>query len=230
MGQKRNDVEDARLYLSRIREILLPLWPDPAPLLHYSSCFELLCSVILSAQCTDEQVNAVTPRLFKAYPDPPSLASARPEEIEGYIRSVGFFHTKARHLALTARALVQNFGGKVPSDREDLLSLPGVGRKTANLVASACFGAPGIIVDTHVMRVALRLGIYGKRDPAAIEATIRRNMEERWHTAFSHALNRHGKFVCKARSPACVSGDSACPLEDFCPKIGVADSLSPVFA
>ncbi len=225
MGCQQSYIDDKKGYLSRIREILLPLWPDPKPLLHYSSCFELLCSVILSAQCTDEQVNAVTPRLFKAYPDAPSLASAQPEEIEGYIRTVGFFHAKARHLVLTARALAQNFDGRVPADMEDLLSLPGVGRKTANLVASACFGVPGITVDTHVMRVAFRLGIHCKKDPAAIETTIRDNMEEGYHTAFSHALNRHGKFVCKARSPACVSGDSTCPLEDFCPKIGLKDDL-----
>ena len=224
MVQKQKAIDDKKKHLSRIREILVPLWPDAAPLLHYSSCFELLCSVILSAQCTDEQVNAATPRLFSTYPDAPSLASAQPEDVEEYIRTVGFFRTKARHLVLTARSLVQNFGGKVPADMEDLLSLPGVGRKTANLVASACFGVPGIIVDTHVMRVAFRLGIYGKKDPAAIELAIRNNMEECWHTAFSHALNRHGKYVCKARSPACIAGSSICPLEDFCPKIGLKGS------
>lgn len=221
MEHKQRGIDDKKGYLSRIREILVPLWPDATPLLHYSSCFELLCSVILSAQCTDEQVNAVTPRLFKTYPDASSLASAQPEEIEGYIRTVGFFHTKARHLVLTARSIVQNFEGKVPPTMDDLLSLPGVGRKTANLVASACFGVPGIIVDTHVMRVAFRLGIYGKKDPAGIEMTIRDNVEEGYHTAFSHALNRHGKFVCKARSPACLAGNATCPLETFCPKIGL---------
>jgi endonuclease III len=241
MRHSQKAIDDKKDYLSRIREILVPLWPDAKPLLQYSSCFELLCSVILSAQCTDEQVNAVTPRLFKAYPDAPALAAAEPEDVEGYIRTVGFFHTKARHLVLTARMLKQNFGGKVPSGMEDLLSLPGVGRKTANLVASACFGVPGIIVDTHVMRVAFRLGIHGKKDPAEIEMTIRDNVEERYYTAFSHALNRHGKFVCKARAPAClVAGHEriashariaaspagtiaypSCPLEAFCPKIGL---------
>jgi len=221
MDQSKNASDEKRKYLSLIREILVPLWPDAKPLLHYSSCFELLCSVILSAQCTDEQVNAVTPRLFRTYPDAPALASVEPEEVEEYIRTVGFFHTKARHLVLTARILTQDFGGKVPSGMEDLLSLPGVGRKTANLVASACFGVPGIIVDTHVMRVAFRLGIYGKRDPAAIEITIHDNVEERYHTAFSHALNRHGKFVCRARSPACIVAVGSCPLEAFCPKIGL---------
>ena len=113
-----------------------------------------------------------------------------------------FSHKGETSCAYRPRSGAKTSTEGVPAGMENLLSLPGVGRKTANLVVSACFGVPGIIVDTHVMRVAFRLGIYGKKDPAAIETTIRRNMEERWHTAFSHALNRHGKFVCKARSPA----------------------------
>lgn len=207
--------------ISRIREILLPLWPDTKPLLNYSSCFELLCSVVLSAQCTDEQVNAVTPALFRNYPSASELASAKLEDVEYIIHSVGFFHTKARHLILTSRILSETYGGKVPRTMEELLTLPGVGRKTANLVSSACFGSPGLIVDTHVMRVAFRLGMYEKKDPVAIESVLRANVEEQFHTAFSHALNRHGKYLCTARSPACVRDNGQCPIEPLCPKRGL---------
>lgn len=210
-----------KTYLTEVYETLVPLWPDAKPLLHYSSCFELLCAVVLSAQCTDEQVNSVTPRLFEKFPDAHALAHANVEEVEQIIHSVGFFHTKARHLVRTASVLVDKFDGEVPHRMEDLLALPGVGRKTANLVVSACFGTPGIIVDTHVMRVAYRLGVQGQKDPAAIEKTIRDNMDERFFTAFSHALNRHGKFVCTARKPACVREAGSCPVEKICPKLGV---------
>ncbi len=207
--------------IARILEILLPLWPGAKPLLDYSSCFELLCAVILSAQCTDEQVNAVTPALFRRYPDAPAMASAEAADVEALIHSVGFFRTKARHLVLTSRKLVLEHGGQPPGTMEAMLELPGVGRKTANLVLSACFGSPGIIVDTHVMRVAFRLGLHGRKDPAAIEEAIRSNLGEEHHTAFSHALNRHGKYLCTARAPACLRGKGLCPLESLCPRIGL---------
>jgi endonuclease-3 len=210
-----------REHIAAICEILVPLWPDAKPLLSYFSCFELLCAVMLSAQCTDEQVNAVTPGLFRKYPDAIAMASAEASDLEPLIHSVGFFRTKARHLAQTARILARDYGGAVPSGMEKLLALPGVGRKTANLVLSACFGAPGIIVDTHVMRAAFRLGLHPKKDPEAIERAIRSNLGEEFRTAFSHALNRHGKYVCTARSPACERGAGLCPLESFCPKRGL---------
>ena len=215
------DTADVKARIARIRDIIIPLWPDARPLLSFSNCFELLCAVMMSAQTTDEQVNAVTPALFARYPDAAAMATADPGDIEPIIRSIGFFHTKARHLVQTARILARERGGAVPNTMEGLLALPGVGRKTANLVASACFGVPGIIVDTHVARAAVRLGLYAKKDPDAIEAIIRENLEPEDHTAFSHALNRHGKFICTARAPACVAGDRVCPLEGFCPKKGV---------
>jgi endonuclease III len=212
---------DIRAYLTTIRDILLPIWPDAVPLLNYGSCFELLCSVILSAQCTDAQVNAVTPALFARFPDPITMASATAEQIEPLIHSVGFFHTKARHLVETARKLVADFSGEVPHSIDALLQLPGVGRKTANLVSSSCFNVPGVIVDTHVIRVAYRLGISEKKDPVEIERIIRSNAAEKDFTALSHALNRHGKFVCTARNPACVQLNQPCPLVEFCPKTGL---------
>lgn len=212
---------DLRQRVSEIARILLPLWPNEKPLIHSSSCFELLCAVILSAQCTDDQVNAVTPALFSAYPNPRAMALADVEDVERLIRSVGFFHTKARHLVLSARKIMTEYGGKVPSKMEELLSLPGVGRKTANLVISSCFGAPGIIVDTHVSRLVYRLGLHDNRDPAAIEKKIRENLQKSRFTAFSHALNRQGKYICRARNPACLSDPSSCPLEKLCPRRGL---------
>jgi endonuclease-3 len=209
-----------RSRLEAVANILVPLWPDARPLLEYSSCFELLCSVILSAQTTDDQVNKATPGLFAAFPDPEAMSRADIQAIENRIRTIGFYHVKARYLSSTARILVERHGSAVPKTMEELLELPGVGRKTANLVLSACTGTPGVIVDTHVMRAAVRLGLCGKRDPAAIEMAIREGLDASKLTAFSHALNRHGKFVCKARSPACTVGEP-CPLSQLCPRIGV---------
>jgi len=222
--------EDKRLaaLLREVGDILVPLWPDAVPLLHYRTCFELLCSVILSAQCTDEQVNAVTPILFKEYPTAREMSCAKVSDVEKIIHSVGFFHTKARNLVASAQKISQEYGGEPPASMEELLTLPGVGRKTANLVLSACYGVPGVIVDTHVMRVAYRLGISAKRDPALIEGLIRHSLAPEKFTAFSHAVNRHGKFVCTARNPACRRPDGRCPLEELCPKIGITESRTTV--
>ncbi|HOV95107.1 MAG TPA: endonuclease III, partial [Spirochaetales bacterium] len=135
---------------------------------------------------------------------------------------VGFFHTKARNLIATAQRICLENAGEPPSTIEDLIKLPGVGRKTANLVASACYGVPGVIVDTHVLRVSYRLGISAKKDPALIENLIRANFPQDKLTAFSHALNRHGKFVCTARKPGCTL--EGCPLEELCPRIGITET------
>lgn len=212
-----------RARADEVYRILAPLWPEAKPLLEYSSNFELLCAVALSAQCTDEQVNRATPGLFARWPDAASLAKADTAEIEAAIHSLGFFRTKARHLVESSRILVERFGGEVPGSMDELLTLPGVGRKTANLVLSACFGLPGIIVDTHVLRVCLRLGLHDREDPAAMEARIAELVPPERRTRFSHAVNRHGKHVCVARKPACIPGSSAapCPLLKLCPRIGV---------
>jgi endonuclease-3 len=220
------DASGLRARMDEAYRILAPLWPEAAPLLAYRNCFELLCAVVLSAQCTDEQVNRITPGLFSA------RAEAEPAEVEEAIHSAGFFRTKARHLVGSSRILVERFGGQVPRRMEDLLALPGVGRKTANLVISACFGEPGIIVDTHVLRVCLRLGLHDRADPAAIEARIAALVPPERRTRLSHALNRHGKHVCVARKPACIPGSGLveCPLLGFCPRVGLgtaAQSNSP---
>jgi Predicted EndoIII-related endonuclease len=151
------------------------------------------------------------------------MAAARSEEVEAVIRSIGFFRTKARHLIEAARILESSFAGEVPSTMEELLELPGVGRKTANLVLSACFGQPGIIVDTHVLRVCLRLDIGKKHDASDMEKRIAELVpRDRW-TRFSHAVNRHGKFVCQARKPSCMPSSvlPPCPILALCPRIGL---------
>ncbi|MEN6499891.1 MAG: endonuclease III [Rectinema sp.] len=207
--------------LEEVYRRLTPLWPDAHPLLHYHSCFELLIAVILSAQTTDEQVNMVTEELFDRFPTAGKLALADIAEIERIIHPVGFFHVKARHIIDTAKALEERFGGNIPPTLEEMLELPGVGRKTANLVASACHEVPGIIVDTHVLRVLVRLGVCPKKDAALAESIVRANLSHEKHTQFSYSVNRHGKFTCTARKPACTQAGRSCPLSDLCPQIGV---------
>jgi|YelNatPaOPRAMG01_1025707.scaffolds.fasta_scaffold08675_1 endonuclease-3 len=208
--------------LEEVYRRLQPIWPDAHPLLHYRSCFELLIAVILSAQTTDEQVNTVTEKLFGNYPDAHSLARAEISEVERIIHPVGFFHVKARHIIEAAQMIEARFDGKLPPSFDQLLELPGVGRKTANLVASACHEVPGIIVDTHVLRVLYRLGISPKKDPGLAESIVRAHLAPEKHTHFSYSVNRHGKFTCTARKPACTQNGTPCPLDDICPKIGIA--------
>jgi endonuclease-3 len=197
----------------QIADILIATYPETVPLLHFQHSFELLIAVILSAQCTDEQVNRISPILFARWPDPLSLSKAPLGEIEKVIHSTGFFRTKAAHIRATSEMLVQRFKGHVPESIDLLIQLPGVGRKTANLVASACFGVPGLIIDTHVSRVCLRLGFSKDRNPLKIEMILKKMYaSERW-TPLSHALNRHGKFTCTARKPEC----RRCPIKRYCP-------------
>ncbi len=201
---------------ARARElygVLVGLWPDQGPLLYYASCFELLIAVILSAQCTDEQVNKATPSLFAAYPGPRELAMAPLDRVESLVRTTGFYRHKAANIIAAAKLLVEEYDAAVPDSIEELVRLPGVGRKTANLVVSACFGKPGIVVDTHVLRTARRLGIAPSEEPGRSERLIAELLpEERW-TAFSFAVNRLGKFYCKARKPLCAD----CPVQGLCP-------------
>jgi len=196
-----------------IYDALVPIWPDAGSALSYGSCFELLVAVILSAQCTDEQVNKVTPALFAAFPTPDALASAPVAEVESLVRTTGFYHAKAANIIATSKMLVAEHGGTVPDSIDLLVCLPGVGRKTANLVVSVCYGKPGIVVDTHVLRTARRLGLAPTDDPARSERMIGASLPESMWTAFSYALNRHGKHVCKARKPLCAS----CPVAALCP-------------
>ena len=181
--------------------------------LEHRNPFELLVAVILSAQCTDEAVNKVTPALFRRYPDAQRLAQATPLEIEPIIRSLGLFRAKAKSLQCCAQQLMEEFGGEVPSTMAQLTRLAGVGRKTANVVLGHVFHTPAIIVDTHCKRLSRRLGLTRSQDPTKIESDLRRLLPpEKW-TGFSHRLIIHGRRVCWARKPAC----RRCDLRDLCP-------------
>ncbi|MBW2145913.1 MAG: endonuclease III [Deltaproteobacteria bacterium] len=188
---------------SRILSALDAAYPDPKCALNYRTPFELLVASILSAQCTDERVNQVTPDLFRRYPDAHALAGAGQPEIEEAVRPTGFFRQKARTLHACCREIVKQFAGEVPPTLEELITLPGVGRKTANLVLGEAFSVPGIVVDTHVRRVAARIGFTNSKDPDRIEQDLMIIIpKDRW-TRFSHQLIRHGRTICAARKPRC---------------------------
>jgi endonuclease-3 len=187
--------------------------PNPVTELHYSNPFQLLIAVILSAQCTDKRINQVTPALFKKFPTPEALAASTPEEVFTYIRSVSYPNNKAKHLAGMAKMLVEVFNDEVPSDINDLQKLPGVGRKTANVIASVIFEAPAIAVDTHVFRVANRIGLTtNARTPLAVERQLTEFLPKHTLGVAHHWLILHGRYICVARSPKC----EICPISWFC--------------
>jgi endonuclease-3 len=194
---------------------------DLCALTHHSP-FELLAATILSAQCTDERVNLVTPVLFARFPDAASLAAADPLEVEEIVHSTGFFRAKARNLIGMAQGVEGRFGGEVPRRREELVTLPGVGRKTANVVRSVAFGLPGLPVDTHVGRLALRLGLTTQTDPVKVELELNQLIPAAERGAFSLRLILHGRRTCTARSPSCAT----CVLAEFCPSSTVAMAAS----
>jgi endonuclease-3 len=197
----------------RVVRALARLYPDAPCALHYADPFQLLVAVILSAQCTDAQVNKVTPALFARFPDAAALAAARPRDLEKLIHSTGFFRAKARNLRACARALVERHGGEVPATMEELTALPGVGRKTANVVLGNAFDTPGIPVDTHVGRLSRRLGLTGETDPEKVERDLNALIPRKEWTMLGHRLIHHGRQVCHARRPEC----GACGLAKWCP-------------
>jgi endonuclease-3 len=197
-------------------ERLAAEYPDCRCELDFSNPFELLAATILSAQCTDERVNMVTPVLFAAYPTPEDLAVAEPEAVEEIIRSTGFYKNKTRSLIGMASALVERFDGEVPPRMADLVTIPGVGRKTANVVRSVALGLPGLPVDTHVMRLSHRLGLTAETDPVKIEMALNPMVPASVRGWFSLRLIWHGRRICGARKPRC----EACALADFCPSAG----------
>ena len=180
--------------------------------LHFDSPFQLLVAVILSAQCTDKRVNVTTPALFAAYPDPETLAAAQFDDVLALIRSISYPNSKARHLIGMAQKLLSDFGGQVPSGIDELMSLPGVGRKTANVVASVTWGEPVIAVDTHVFRVARRLGLSRGTTPRAVELDLEKHIPEDLRPIAHHWLILHGRYICTAQKPKCAG----CPLAQWC--------------
>ena len=185
--------------------------------LDYTSALELLIATQLAAQCTDARVNLVTPALFKKYPDVYAFANADELELREDIRSTGFFRNKAKNIIGCCKKLIEDFGGEVPQTMEELLSLPGVGRKTANLVLGDFFGIPGIVVDTHATRLSNRMGLTKNSDPYKIELDLQKLLPPESWAQFCHCLVFHGREYCMARGPKC----DICPINHLCPKIGV---------
>ena len=199
-------------------KVLKKAYPGADCSLDHGTPFELLAATILSAQCTDERVNKVTPALFKKYPGPAEMAKAPIKDLERLVHSTGFYKNKALSLKEASAAIMNNFGGKVPKSIDDLLTLRGVARKTANVVLGSAYGiAAGVVVDTHVKRVAFRLGLTGETDPGKIERDLMRLLPKADWIWFAHSLVLHGRAVCNARKPLC----GTCPLNKLCPKNGV---------
>lgn len=187
----------------------------PETELHYADPFQLLVAVILSAQCTDKRVNMVTPELFRAFPTPQKLAEAEPQELYEYIKSISYPNNKTKALIGMAKALVERFDGQVPEDIDDLLTLPGVGRKTANVMLAVVFNKPAMAVDTHVFRVSNRLGLTNNsRTPLATEKTLMKHIPAEAIPKAHHWLILHGRYICTARKPDC----EGCYLADICKK------------
>ncbi len=209
---------DPKRQARRVARALSEVFPEPECALHFRNPFELLVATILSAQCTDKKVNEVTPALFARYPDAMALADAKTEDLEKLIHATGFFRAKAKNLRGMASALVERHGGLVPQDVEALTALPGVGRKTANVVLGTAFGiASGVVVDTHVKRLASRMGLTTSDDPEKIAGELEAAVPRCDWIAFGHRMILHGRSVCTASRPKCED----CRLVTFCPRVGV---------
>ncbi len=199
--------------ISAIIEALKKLYPDAICSLDYQKDYELLFSVRLAAQCTDARVNLVTPALFERFPTLEAFAAATPDEVGEYVRSCGFWRAKAKDIVGSAQMLLRDFGGRVPDNMDDLLRLPGVGRKTANLILGDVYGKEGYVCDTHCIRITGRLGITdGSKDPLKVEQQLRKVILPEESNDFCHRMVLHGRALCMARGPQC--GD--CPLRELC--------------
>ena len=198
--------------LKKIMGILGPMYPESKPFLDFENPFQLLVATVLSAQCMDVTVNTVTPELFRRFPDPASLAEAPLGEVEGIIRKVTFFRAKAHNLKALSRMITERHDGKVPDNMEALTAMPGVGRKTAGVVLSVCFGQPAICEDTHLSRVSRRLGLTRSEKPEQIEKDIAAITPPKEWNDVSNVLNRFGRAICHARKSEC----DTCPVRDYC--------------
>lgn len=209
---------------SRVLEIFQDTMPVAETELHFENPYQLLVAVILSAQCTDKRVNMITPALFEAFPTPESLSEATPDEIFSYIKSVSYPNIKSRSLAGMARMLVNEYGGEIPSDMDKLTAMPGVGRKTANVILAVIFNQAAMAVDTHVFRVSERIGLTtGSKNPLTTEKTLMKYIPSEIVPKAHHWLILHGRYVCKARKPECLD----CSLRQVCRYYGkTAKSMS----
>jgi endonuclease III len=218
--RSRESQASRRARASRLSAALARLYPQAQISLDFATPWQCLVATILSAQCTDERVNRTTPEVFRRLPDVPAMAAASVEEIQTLIEPTGFFRQKSKALQAAAIAILKRFGGEVPARMEDLLTLPGVGRKTANVLLGHVFNQPGLVVDTHVRRLSLRLGLTRERDPDAIEQELQKLLPPSEWTPFSMRLILHGRRICHARSPRCHE----CLLSPDCPRVGVTAS------
>ena len=204
-----------------IIRVLKKVFPEPECALHHESAFQLLVATILSAQCTDDRVNQSTPELFRTYPDAAALAASSQDDVERIVRPLGFFRNKAANIRGMAQGLVDRFAGEIPQNLEQLVSLPGVGRKTASVVLGTWFGIPsGVVVDTHVRRITNLLGLTRSQNPEIIERELMQIVPKSEWINFSHRLIHHGRQTCIARRPKC----SDCALLKYCPRVGL-DSI-----
>ena len=206
---------------ARISRALAKLYPHARISLNFVTPWQCLAATILSAQCTDERVNQVTPALFAKYPDPAAMASADPRDVEKMIISTGFFRQKTKSLMAAAQDIVARFDNQLPDTMEKLITLRGVGRKTANVVLGHVHGKPGLVVDTHVRRLSFRLGLTGETDPIKIELALMKLVPQEQWTLFSHLLIWHGRRRCFARNPDCAN----CEVLKLCPRIGVKNKI-----
>ena len=220
MAKSRSTASDAdrNPRALKIARGLAKTYPVALCALNHETPFQLLAATILSAQCTDERVNLVTPNLFRRWPTPQALAGAKPSDVEAVVRSTGFFRAKAAHLIGMAQGLVANHNGKLPRTIEELTALPGVGRKTANVLLGTAFGiASGVVVDTHVRRITNLLGLTTSDNPEQIERDLMDLLPQKEWVNFSHRLIHHGRRICIARRPKC----DECPLLPLCPRVGL---------
>lgn len=201
-----------KIRAEEINRILAKTYPHAKCSLNHKSPFQLLSATILSAQCTDDRVNIVTPALFKRCPTPHRMAEIPDEELEDLVRTTGFFRNKTKSLKGMAAGLLEKFAGKVPHTMEDLRQLPGVGRKTANVVLGNCFDTPGLTIDTHMQRVNRRLGLTRHEDPEKIEQDLMKVIPQAEWTSYSHRIIYHGRAICQARKPLC----GQCPVNHLC--------------
>lgn len=210
----RENLENKRLRALEIIKVFENVYKNADCTLDYTSAFQLLIATQLAAQCTDARVNLVTPALFDRYKTVQDFADANEEELSSYIRSTGFFNNKTKNIIACCKKLISDFSGEVPQTMAELLTLPGVGRKTANLVLGDIFGIPGIVVDTHATRLSNRMGFTTNKDPYKIELDLLKIIPSEYQSSFCHQLVFHGREYCNARTPKC----NICPINHLCPQ------------
>jgi endonuclease III len=221
----RKSLPENKVKAKAIYRQLTKSYPNVRCELDYNSAFQLLVATVLSAQCTDKRVNQTTPALFKKYPNPKKMAKADLKDIQRLVKSTGFFRAKAKNIKGLSNKIMEEFDGDVPSNLDDLITLPGVGRKTANVVLGHAFGIPGITVDTHFGRLSRRFGWSKQNDPVKVEFEVSELIPEKEWTNLSQRMIWHGRRVCHSRKPAC----GACPLAKLCPSYGIGE-MDPIKA